>query len=237
MPRWERLFYYFECHDRASCITIHRLTVSTPNLREVVISSSIHALAYEDITRICLKLQTSSPSKSLCRVSVSFLSNCKSIQIFDDRAYINTLSQLKGIHTLIIRSHRRRIGAGVGPGSVELPSVHTLILVGPLLELQHRPWLVEFSALQTLEVDPTPPGGQKQWSEMENAEWDEIKRLLTFGVQKLVLKEVWFHQRDVVYILQDLKGWLGELVFVDVTCAIQSGKGQRVEIDLGATLT
>jgi hypothetical protein len=201
MSRWERLFYYLEYHDRPSCITIHHLTASTPNLREVVISSSIHALALgEDISGILpetpnLKsLEISMPS--IGELPRSFR-NCKSvtrasIQTFDDRACIDTLSQLKSIRTLTLRWSDRQasrlIGVGMDPGSVKLPSVHTLILVGPLLDLQHRLWLVEFPALLTLEVDPTPPGGEKQWSGMENGEWDQIKWLLKFGVQKLVLK-------------------------------------------------
>jgi hypothetical protein len=247
MSRWERLFYYINQVDGVLCITIHHLAASTPNLREVVISSSIYALG--DISEILPE----TPNLKFLEISMPGISQlprsfCKyksvaiaSIQIVDDGACIYALSQLKSIHTLILRPGFPKgtwgCLAGLGRLPLELPSVHTLILVGPLKSLQYRLGRIKFPALQTLEVDLTSAGVEKQWSKTGAGAQDQIKGLFTSGLQKLVLKGVWFDQwEDVVDILQDTKGWVKDLVCVDVTCTLQSGKGQKVEIDLGTTL-
>lgn len=246
MSRWERLFYYFEHYDVGSCITIHHLAASTPNLREVVISSYLRAL--DDISEILpetpnLKfLEISMPATGPLPLSFGESVTIASIQTTDVWASIQTLSQLKGVHTLILQpvhftaswAHPAEF---VDVQPFELPSVQTLILVGPLDSLQYRLEGIKFPALQTLEVDLTPTGAEKQWSKTRVGARDQLKGLLTSGLQKLVLRSVWFDQwEDVVDILQDTKGRVGELVCIDVTCTLQSGEGRQVEIDLGATL-
>jgi len=244
MSRWERLFYYLDRHDAISCITIYHLAASTPNLREVVISSSRCVLG--DISEILPE----TPTLEFLEISISSIGQlplsfrkCESIRIASiqigeisaHRNILVQLNQLKSIHTLILRPvNSLPLLARLSAGSLELPSVQTLILIGPLNPLRFRLARITFPALQTLEVDLT---SQKQWSKTEAPVREQIKELLTPGVQKLVLKSVWFDRwEDVFDILQDTKGWVGELVCVDVTCTLQSDKGQEVEIDLGATL-
>ena len=247
MSRWERLFYHLDYPDSTSCITIDHLAAPTPNLREVVISSSLYALG--NISQILPEAPNLKFLEfSLPGISHLPLSFCKyksitiaSIQIFDISACIYALSQLKYMHTLILRPCYPvgfwRILACLETRSFELPSVQTLILVGPLRTLQDRLEGIKFPALQTLEVDLTSPRVEKQWSKTGNGVRNQIKGLLTPGLQKLVLKSVWFDRwEDLVDILHHPKGWVGDLVCVDVTCTLPGGKGQAVEIDLGATL-
>ena len=112
--------------------------------------------------------------------------------------------------------------------------MQTLILVGPLHALQFRLGCIKFSALQTLEVDLS---AEKQWSKAMVGMQERLKRLLNAGLQKLVLKSIWFDQwEDIVDILHDAKERVGELVCVDVICTLQSGEGRKLEIDLSAIL-
>jgi hypothetical protein len=246
MPRWERLFYYLKDHDVISCITIHHLVAPTPNLREVVIRSSTCALV--DISEILpetpnLKfLEISMPGIGSLPPSLCKSVTIASIQTTNVRAWIYTLSQLKSIHTLILRPVHFMVVWPmfvdlVASPSFELPSVQTLLLVGPLNTLHQRVGRIKLPALRTLEVDLSPAGAEKQWSKTRAGVRDQLKSLLNAGLQKLVLKSVWFDQwADVVDILQDTKGRVKELVCIDVTCTLQCGKERTLVVDLGATL-
>ena len=246
MSRWERLFYYFEHVDVNSCITIYHLTASTPNLREVVIWSSSNAVANiseifpetPNLTflEICMPCIGPLPH-SLCK-SVTIAS----IQTSDVRAWTYILSQLKSVHTLILRPAHFVMswamhGGFMRASSLELPSVQTLILVGSLDLLQLQLGRIKLPALRTLEVDLSPSGVEKQWSKASAGAREQLKGLFTVGLQKVVLKSVWFDQwEDVVDILQDTREGVEELVCFDVTCTLQCVKEREVAIDLGATL-
>lgn len=245
MSRWERLFYYLEHRDFVSCITIHHLTAYTPNLREVVIWSSHNALAgiseilpkAPNLTSLEIYIPCIGPLPHSFRKSVTIAS----IQTTDARAWTYILSQLNSIHTLILQPVHFMMSwpmrGYMRTSSLELPSVQTLILVGPLDLLQSRLGSIKLPSLRTLEVDLSPSGVEKQWSKMGAGVREQLKGLFTVGLQKVVLRSVWFDQwKDVVDILQDTKERVGELVCFDVTCTLQCGKEREVEIDLGATL-
>jgi len=240
MPRWERLFCYLECHDALSCITIHHLTASTPHLREVVIRSSIRSVS--DLSQILPEtpnlefLEISMPSIGPLSPSFHKSVTTASIQTTDVRAWVDTISQFERIHTLILQPNRIMISsamlaARVGGPSLELPSVHTLIIVGPFNSLHFRLRFIDLPALQTLEVDLSRSDAEKRWSGVNSGTRKRLSSLLNAGLRKLVFKSVWFDRwQDLVNVLLATKGRVEELVCIDVTCTIQSGEEQKIDM-------
>ena len=242
MSRWERLFYYLKRHDTHSCITIRHLAIPTPHLRDVFIRSSTGALA--DLSQTLPE----TPNLHFLDISVpdigslppSFGKSVKiaSLQIVGVQAWRNALSQLKNIHTLILQPpHAMNVWPLIAGGPcLALPSVRTVILIGPLKSWHFRLGSLDFPALQTFEVDLSPSGAEKQWSEARTGV-QQLKRLLTAGLQRLILKSIRFDRwEDIVDILQAANGTVGEVVCIDVTCTLPDGEGKNVEIDLSATL-
>jgi F-box-like len=246
ISRWERLFYYFRLKDAHSCIPIRYLVASTPHLRELVVRTSIRASI--DFSQILPEtpslqfLEVSIPRFDALPPSLCGSVTIASIQSNDLDTWITTLSRLKSIHTLILQcfpamTFLNYLNPFMGE-SVELPSVQTLILIGPLWRPESRLRRIKFPALQILEVDLSPSDAERQWSEVTIEMRERLKSLLTAGLQKFVLKSVWFDQwADLVNILQDTKEWVGELVCVDVRCTLGSDEERKVVIDLGANLT
>lgn len=247
MSRWERLFYYLKIQDRDSSITIHHLVAPTPHLREMVLRSPTHASG--DLSHILPE----TPTLKFLEISLNGIGPLPpslgqsvaiaSVQSSNVQAWINTLSQLEGIHTLILKPPHFLDLLSVLRPSLKLPSVQTLILVGPLDSLPSRLECLEFPALQTLEIDLStfPFGVAKQWSKWSKwsraAMGEQLKRILNAGVQKLVLKSIWFDRwEDIVDILQDAKGRVRELVCIDILFPLRSDKELKAKIDLCATL-
>jgi len=244
MSRWERLLYYLKYYDIAACITIQHLAASTPNLREVVIRSPIRAL--KGLSEILpetpnLKfLEIDMPSIGPLPLSLCTSVTIASIRIAELPNWLNTITQFKSIHTLILKPvhsvHSDDTWTMLNL-PLDLPSVQTLILVGGTNSLQSRLGSIKLLALQTLEVDLSPSGLEKRWSRTMAGGRDQLTRLLNAGLRELVLNSVWFDRcEDAFDMLQDANGSVGKLVCIDVTCTLQSGKGQKLEIDLGATL-
>ena len=246
MSRWERLFYYLELPDFDSCITIHHLTAYTPNLREVVIWSSMGLGGISEILPKAPKLTSLEiyiPCIGPLPPSFCNAVTIASIQTTHVGAWTYILSQLNCIHTLILQpvhfmmSFPTRGFMRPSFRDLEMSSVRSLILVGPLDLLQYRLGGIKLPALQTLEVDLSPSGVEKQWSKTGARVREQLKGLFIAGLQKVVLNSIWFDQsKDLVDILQDTKGRVGKLVCFDVTCTLQCGGEREVEIDLGATM-
>jgi F-box-like len=246
MSRWEHLFYYLKQKDTHSYITIRHLVASTPHLRELVVRTSTRASI--DLSQILPE----TPSLQFLEVSIPHFdppppSLCDSVTIAsiqsnDIDTWITTLSRLKNIHTLILQrfpSITLRIFLDSLMGeSIKLPSVQTLILIGPLWTLESRLRRTKFPTLQTLEVDLSPSDAERQWSQVVTSMRERLKSLLNAGLQKLVFRGVWFDQwEDTVDILQGARERVGELVCIDVRCTLESDEKRKVVIDLGATLT
>lgn len=249
MSRWERLVYYFNCLEASSYIRIRHLADVTPHLREVVIADTMGCFTQSPVllsgflpkTPNLRFLEISISGISLGPFPASLLKSVKiaSLQIFDIRAWKVALSQFKSIHTLILRPpHAISLGIhDLWQLSVEMPSVHTLILVGPFSLLHLRLQCISLPALRTLEVDLSPSVAEKQWSDAAAWSWQRIKGLLNTGLHKLVLKSVRFDQwQDMVEVFQDADGCVEELVCIDVTCTLHINEEQKVDIDLSATL-
>ena len=239
MFRWERLFYYLKHSDTRSCITIRHLAAATPNLREVVIRASAGILIglYQTLpeTPNLKFLDITIPDIGVLPPWFGKSVTIASLQFGGVRAWRNALSQLENIHTLILRPPH---AMNVWPlPCLELPSVRTVILIGPLKQWRSRLGSLKFPALQTFEVDLSPAGAEKQWSKAQAGMRERLMSLSDDGLQKLVLKSIWFDRwEDIVEILQDANGRVGEMVCMDVTCTLQNSEGQNVEIDLSATL-
>lgn len=252
MSRWERLFYYLKRYDAHSCISIYHLASPTPNLREVVIRAPTPALGL-DLSEALPSVDLSqtlpeTPNLKLLEISVPGIDSLPplfgksvtiaSIQIVRIEAWRNALSQLENMHTLILQPpHTMTVWyRSAGMPLLNLPSVRTVILVGPLFAWNFRVRGLQFPALQTFEIDLSASGAEKQWSKARAGRF-RLKSLLEAGLQELILKGIWFDRlEDIVEILQDANGSVGEVVCIDVTCTLQNGEGHKVEIDLTAIL-